>query len=116
MPDGSRVVVALVESAATVSPTGKQASFASRARASFVMAERGTQQPRTLAAAFLQPVRADQNADLVTDSFTSLQKFSANLDTAYGVCADAREHLLVTPTAGEGSLDAVVTFARKSVG
>ena len=50
----ANAVDALVRAAATVSPRGKQASFASRARASFVMAERGSQQPRTLAAAFLK--------------------------------------------------------------
>ena len=46
-------VAALVEAAATVGPKGKQASFASRARASFGLVERGSEAPRTLAAAFL---------------------------------------------------------------
>ena len=38
-----------------MAPTGKQATFASRARASYVLAETGDQQPRSLAVAFLEP-------------------------------------------------------------
>ncbi|MBA3343228.1 MAG: type I-E CRISPR-associated protein Cas7/Cse4/CasC [Gemmatimonadaceae bacterium] len=111
-------IAALVESAATISPRGKQASFASRARASFVMAERGSQQPRTLAAAFLKPVRpAESEGDIVMASVESLLMFRENLDKAYGACADAREHFVVTPVAADstGSLESVVNFARESV-
>src|SRR5207253_10983299 len=55
--DGPRALAAdacaaLVEAAATVSPKGKQPSFAARARAHYVLAEFGTAQPRTLAGAF----------------------------------------------------------------
>lgn len=108
-------LAALVESASTVSPTGKQASFASRARASFVMAERGTQQPRTLAAAFLRPVPTNDAKDIVADSVELLNGFSSSLDAAYGNCADAREHLLASPKGAEGSLEAVINFARASL-
>lgn len=45
---------ALVTSMCTISPTGKQNSFASRAMASFCMAEKGDMQPRTLAEAFMK--------------------------------------------------------------
>src|SRR3954469_792459 len=55
-------IAALVEAAATVAPRGKQASFASRARASFVMAEGGDTAPRSLAAAFLRPVGGERGA------------------------------------------------------
>lgn len=48
---------ALVEAAATVAPSGKQNSFASRARASFILCERGNDQPRSLAVAFLKTER-----------------------------------------------------------
>src|SRR5690606_38759447 len=47
-------VAALVEAAARVAPKGKQASFASRAHASYALIERGAAAPRTLAAAFLK--------------------------------------------------------------
>ena len=35
-------------------PSGKQASFASRARAEYLLVEKGSQQPRTLGSAFAQ--------------------------------------------------------------
>jgi CRISPR system Cascade subunit CasC len=108
-------VDALVRCAATVSPRGKQASFASRARASFVLAERGPQQPRTLAAAFLKPVHARDGGDVVQASIKALLDFSENLDLAYGPCADARMRMFVTPTKVEGSLEEVVAFARESL-
>lgn len=106
-------VEALVHAAAKVSPTGKQASFASRARASYVLAERGEQQPRTLAAAFLKPIRAAGSRGMAEASVEALERFRDNLDAAYGECADARERMLVTPETAEGSLNAVATFARQ---
>lgn len=47
-----RTIAALTETALTVSPTGKQNSFASRAYATYALAEVGQKQPRSLAAAF----------------------------------------------------------------
>lgn len=104
---------ALLRAAATVSPRGKQASFASRARASFVMAERGTQQPRTLAAAFLNPVRPNVEEGVVRASASALTRFYENLDSAYGACADARARMMVTRDGIEGTLDDVALFARR---
>ena len=77
-------LAALVEAAATVAPKGKQASFASRARALYVLAEKGTAQPRSLAAAFLKPIRGD---DQGASSIKALMAFRERLDKAYGPCA-----------------------------
>lgn len=118
-------LAALVECAAIVSPRGKQASFAARARASFVMAECGPQQPRTLAAAFLRPI-ADRDGDLAGASIAALTGFRDNLDAAYGPCADRRVEMQATvdgvdPKSGvrvsgaRGTLAAVVDFARGCV-
>lgn len=104
-------VDALVQCAATVSPRGKQASFASRARALFVLAERGPQQPRSLAAAFLKPVRT-HDGDFAAASIAALTGFCDNMDRAYGSCAQSRERMIVTPESVEGSLGAVTAFAR----
>ena len=87
--DGNRGVrdsalAALVEAAATVAPKGKQASFASRARALYILAEKGTVQPRSLAAAFLKPIRG---TDQGTSSVNELVAFRDRLDKAYGPCA-----------------------------
>ncbi len=115
-------LAALVECAATVSPRGKQASFASRARASYVMAECGSQQPRTLAAAFLKPI-GTRGGDVVGQSIAALVNFRDNLDKVYGECADRRVEMRATVDAvdaksgapiegAQGTLAAVVDFAR----
>ncbi len=74
------VVEALVYSLVSVSPGGKQNSHASRALASFVLAEKGPIQPRSLAAAFLKPIRSE---DIVNDSIEALKKVKTDFDTAY---------------------------------
>ena len=77
-------LAALVEAAATVAPKGKQASFASRARALYILAEKGTAQPRSLAAAFLKPICGDNQG---ASSIKALVEFRDRLDKAYGPCA-----------------------------
>lgn len=96
---------AFVEALAKVSPTGKQASFASRARASYILAEKGAQQPRTLACAFARAVRDD---DHIGKSIEALEATRDAMDKAYGACADARETMNVP--AGVGSLAAIQAF------
>ncbi len=97
---------ALAEAAATVAPGGKQASFASRARAFYILGEKGTAQPRSLAAAFLKPVTGN---DQGVQSFTALEDFRSRLDTAYGPCADACYAMNVAT--GEGTLRDLITFS-----
>jgi CRISPR system Cascade subunit CasC len=71
---------ALARAAATVAPNGKQNSFAAFGRAGYILAERGNQQPRTLAGAFARPVTGD---DLMANSIGALRTFRSNLDAAY---------------------------------
>lgn len=99
-------LAALVEAAATVAPRGKQASFASHARAFYALAEKGTAQPRSLAAAFLKPV---SGADQGEASRQALESFRDKLDAAYGACADAR--MTMDVATGEGSLAGLIEFA-----
>lgn len=111
-------LAALVESAAKVSPRGKQASFASRACASFGLVERGSQQPRTLAAAFLKPVTPSEGngeayGDIASLSITRLHDFRQRLDAVYGACADGTASFDVTR--GEGTLAEVMEFAREAI-
>jgi CRISPR system Cascade subunit CasC len=111
-----RALEALVTTAATVSPTGKQASFASRARASYILAERGPQQPRMLSTAFLRPISADEmGGDVLGASVSRLEETCGNIDASYGACASARARMLATPDAAEGSLAEVITFAKAAV-
>jgi len=84
---------ALIEGLTTASPTGKQASFASRARASYLRIEKGDQQPRSLAAAFLKPVRGD---DLLEASIVALENLATDMNSAYGPCFD-REYIMNLP-------------------
>lgn len=85
-----RTIRALAETAVKVSPGGKQNSFGSRAYASYVLAERGDQQPRSLSVAFLKPITGiDYGADAITALTTQLN----NMDLVYGSCADSRFYI-----------------------
>jgi CRISPR system Cascade subunit CasC len=98
---------ALAEAAATVSPKGKQPSFAARARAHYVLAEFGKAQPRTLAGAFVRPV---EGADLAACSIKCLEEWRQKLDRAYGPAAEASATMDVA--AGSGTLADIVEFCR----
>lgn len=104
--DWKATIEALVECAATVAPTGKQNSFASRARAMYVVAEKGDQQPRSLMAAFVRPVYGQNQ---LQDAIDRLSETSANMDKAYGDCAESRYRL--DATEGEGTMTELKAFA-----
>lgn len=107
-------VAALVEAAATIAPGGKQASFASRARAHYVLAEAGDYQPRTLAGAFVKPVDPREcDGDVLAASVERLEKSRDAMNHAYGPCADQDRCMNVA--AGNGTLAEVLGFCRQSV-
>ena len=99
-------LVALIQAAATVGPRGKQASFASRAHAIYVLGEKGSAQPRSLAASFLNPIAG---SDQGSRSIEKLEGFCDQLDAAYGPCAENRYTMDVSK--GEGTLQELTTFA-----
>jgi len=101
-------LAALVEAAAKVSPTGKQNSFASRARTSYLLAEKGSDQPRSLSVAFLKPVRGE---DVLALAMKELEKRRDNFDKVYGPCADDRKTM--NAETGEGSLNDIVAFIKE---
>ncbi len=96
---------ALTEAVAKVAPTGKQNSYASRARALYILAEKGQQQPRQLSSAFLKPV---EEADLVNVSVARLETLRDNMDKVYGKCFDEKYSINVEQ--GKGSFDELLTF------
>jgi CRISPR system Cascade subunit CasC len=98
-------IKALAEAAVKVSPKGKQNSFASRAYASFVLAEKGTQQPRSLSVAFLKPVTDEDQASA---AIAALELQADNFDKVYGACAD--ERYAINAIQGEGSFDELTKF------
>ncbi len=102
-------LAALAEAAATVAPRGKQASFASRARAHYLLAEAGDAQPRTLAGAFSRPIAGD---DLLVASTHALKHWRSQLDQAYGPGASITVELDVG--AGAGTLAEIIGFCRSS--
>ena len=103
-----RALQALVDTVTKVSPTGMQNSFASRAYAGYVLAEKGKQQPRSLAQAFLKPVKPYGEASLFDKSVEALETRCANFDTVYGACADTRFTLNVEKP--QGTIQALADF------
>lgn len=101
---------AFVLAVAKVSPTGKQNSFASRAYAGFMLAEKGDQQPRSLAQAFLKPVKpnAERGEDTLTCAIKELTTRRKNFNQVYGDCSDSSAYFNVET--GEGSLGDVASF------
>ena len=103
-----KALAALVEAAAKVPPNGKQNSFASRAYASYILAEKGEQQPRSLSVAFLKPVRGE---DVLGKAITEIETKRANMEKTYGECADATETM--NAETGKGSLDGIISFVKE---
>ncbi len=93
---------ALVNTAAVVAPTGKQNSYAHRAQAFYILAEKGDAQPRNLSIAFLKampaddPVRAIEQLNAIKDKF----------NTAYTKPKSEKEMNLF----GEGTLKDILDF------
>ena len=98
---------ALIEAAATVSPRGKQNSFAALGRAHYILAEAGNAQPRTLAGAFARPVVGE---GLMAPSIVALRDFRSKMGAAYGASCDGEAEMNVLE--GTGSLASLLAFAR----
>ncbi len=107
-------IAAFVEGMTTASPTGKQASFASRAHASYLRVEKGAQQPRNLAAAFFKPVAGE---DLLKRSIALIEDkksgIAAQMNAAYGDRFDKARSMQFIPgdADNQGSLPDLVKFA-----
>ena len=101
----NKALRSLVEAAAKVAPTGKQNSFASRAYASYIRAEKGTQQPRSLSVAFL---KALNGKDLLDESISALKDTNEKMESVYGKCSE--DNCEMNAHAGEGSLSGILDF------
>ncbi len=100
-----RALDGLCRAACTVSPTGKQNSFASRAWASYCLAEKTDMQPRSLSAAFLKPI--NETGDVMGLAIERLEDQRGKFATVFGDdCATES----FNAHAGQGSLDAVCRF------
>jgi CRISPR system Cascade subunit CasC len=105
-----KALQAFIHAVTKISPTGMQNSHASRAYASYVLAEKGDQQPRSLAQAYLKPVKPFESEDMLEKAVKAIESRRDNFDKVYGACADARYS--INAETGEGSLDALIRFAQ----
>lgn len=105
----STTLKALVEAITTISPSGKQNSFAAHGRAGYVYAELGDHAPRSLALAFMKPL---VGSDLLTDGVKKLEDTRNKLNDAYDQKAD-RDYTF-NPMAG-GKLAELAAFAAEAV-
>jgi len=117
-----KALEAFIHAVTKVSPIGMQNSFASRAYAAYVLAEKGDQQPRSLAQAFLTPVGPSEEDTLEEEdtfeekgmlglAISVLSKRMENFDKVYGSCADARYY--INAENGEGTLDELIAFVQE---
>ncbi|WP_041280630.1 type I-E CRISPR-associated protein Cas7/Cse4/CasC [Desulfosudis oleivorans] len=104
----AKAIRALVEAAVKVAPEGKQNSFASRAYASYVLSEKGDQQPRSLSVAYLKPINHRENENFISDSIKALVEQKDCFDSVYGKCADGRYEINVPKK--EGTLADLLDF------
>ena len=105
-----KALTALTTAACTVAPTGKQASYASRAYACFALAEKGDDTPRNLSLAFLKPVgetEEERDGHLGEAAIARLRKTKNNMDKVYGQKLAAQTFNVF---AGEGSLAGLAAF------
>lgn len=103
-----KAIRALTEAAVKVAPEGKQNSFASRAYASYVLAEKGDQQPRSLSVAFLKPINHRENEDFIKDAINALAEQKDSFDSVYGACAEVRCEMNVPQK--QGTLTELLDF------
>lgn len=100
-----KTLCALTQAVATVAPRGKIASYGSSSRALYVMAELGTQTPRSLMSAFVKPV---DGKNVIEDGIDQLTSLCGRFDDAYGSCADSRATMNVQ--SGDGTFEEVLDF------
>jgi CRISPR system Cascade subunit CasC len=106
-----RAIAALVEAAAKEAPRGKQASFASRARASYILAERGSETPRSLSVAFLRGI---EGADPLALAIETLRSTRQRFADVYGAGHTTTAEIDVTT--GTGSFAELQAFAAQPAG
>jgi CRISPR system Cascade subunit CasC len=114
-----KAIEAFVEGFAKARPSGKQNSFAALALANYLRVEKGSQQPRSLAAAFFKPIWGD---DLLAKSVEALEGddrkggLIAQMNGVYGALFDDARTLRAIPGrpwdhAHDATLEQIVAFA-----
>jgi len=96
-----QAIKALTETAAVIAPTGKQNSYANRAQAFYILAEKGDAQPRNLSLAFLKAMSAADPEKAIE----KLQDIKNRFNTAYSKLQEKEMNLF-----GEGTLQDILDF------
>lgn len=92
---------ALAETVAVIAPTGKQNSYANRAQAFYILAEKGNTQPRNLSLAFLTQMQASEPEK----SIAKLKNIKDKFNTAYSAPQEKEMNLFE-----EGTLQDILDF------
>lgn len=106
----NRAIEALIRAASMVSPSGKQNSFASRSYASYLLVEKSTEQPRSLAAAYFKPV---SGKDIYGDAVKNLEGLRDRMDNAYGTSFKQSSRSMDVID-GTGSMTDIIAFVLES--
>jgi CRISPR system Cascade subunit CasC len=96
-----QAIKALTETAAVIAPTGKQNSYANRAQAFYILAEKGNAQPRNLSLAFLKALSADEPEKAIEQ----LQNIKNKFNTSYSAPQEKEMNLF-----GESTLQDILDF------
>ncbi|SEH05472.1 type I-E CRISPR-associated protein Cas7/Cse4/CasC [Candidatus Venteria ishoeyi] len=104
----NKTLSALTETTAKIAPTGKQNSFASRAQASYILAEKGVQQPRSLSVAFLNPVKPGQ-AGILCNAIDALETTRNNLAKVY-YAGKTEDSYIINAENAEGEFAQLLNF------
>lgn len=104
-----KTIAALIESVAKIAPKGKQNTFASRARASYMLVEKGDEQPRSLAAAFFKAIpQNNKNSEgVIVESIAELESYRKKINSVYEEVPAAKCYDV---SKGEGSLSELIKF------
>lgn len=116
-----KALATLVEAAAKIAPSGKQNSFGSRAYASYMLAEKGELQPRSLSVAFIEPIKG---VNIIAEAIKNLEMTRNNLDGVYYGWqeekgkkeeikkANSLPSKMLNAFSGEGSLSEIISFVK----
>ena len=106
----SKAISALIEALAVSTPSGKRNSYSHHTLASYIRAETGNAQPRSLASAFLHPVKGE---NLMLNSITKLEEQSEKFDKCYGKLVDTYQTMDVEK--GTGSIKEIKSFVTEQL-
>ena len=100
-------IEAWVRAATTTMPSGKQRSYGSYAKASYVMCEKGVASPMPLTGALFRPIRGE---DPVGDSIRAIEDWQARHDRMYGT-EDVQRCVTMGDEGETEGLSGIVEFA-----